>query len=93
MITCRTCQAHDVKVVSSDPFGDGVIVQCLDCQDVFELRAPNGHHWIASKEKMIIEWWPSSAKVIVDKNWKKGVHVHDAYQFQKLLKKKFGKGA
>lgn len=61
-------------------------------QNGIRLQIKNkGHHWIARKEKTIIEWWPSSAKVVINKNWKRGVHVHDAYQFHTLLEKEFCK--
>ena len=40
----------------------------------------SGHHWIFEKGKRIVEWWPSSAKLVVQKRWTKGVHVHDYEQ-------------
>lgn len=49
----------------------------------------DGHHWQAIKGKRIVDWWPSSAKAIVNKNWGAGIHVHDWGQFIELLKKKF----
>lgn len=58
-------------------------------ENKIKLQITNeGHHWRAEKDDMIIEWWPSSAKVVVNKSWKRGIHVHDIYQFQKLLKKR-----
>ena len=48
-----------------------------------------GHHWRVNTDKMTVEWWPSSAKVIVNKNWNRGVHCHDYKQFIKILKKQF----
>ncbi len=44
-----------------------------------------GHHWIFSRGDTVIEWWPSSAKLIVDKRWKEGIHCHDYKQVLKLL--------
>lgn len=36
-----------------------------------------GHHWIFKREARIVEWWPSSAKLVVGRRYRKGVHVHD----------------
>lgn len=48
-----------------------------------------GHHWRASKGGIAVEWWPSSAKVIINKKWPHGQHVHDWRQFQAILEKRF----
>lgn len=45
-----------------------------------------GHHWRTNKRGKTVEWWPSSAKVVVNKNWQKGIHCHDYNQFIRLLK-------
>lgn len=47
------------------------------------------HHWQVSRENTMVEWWPSSAKVIINKNWGRGVHCHDYEQFIGILKKQF----
>lgn len=43
----------------------------------------DGHHWQMKKDNVLVEWWPSSAKLVKDKQWAKGVHCHD---WQKLVK-------
>lgn len=48
----------------------------------------NGHHWIALKSPNLLEWWPSSAKVVLNKCCGRGIHVHDYMQFINLLAKK-----
>jgi hypothetical protein len=46
----------------------------------------NGHHWIfLTKEKKMIEWWPSSGKIAIGKKWKEGIHCHDYKQLLKVL--------
>lgn len=44
----------------------------------------HGHHWIFSLSEphrmFVAEWWPSSAKLVVQKKWEKGIHVHDVDQ-------------
>lgn len=42
----------------------------------------DGHHWIITSGRETWEWWPSSAKLVRNKAWKKGYHVHS---WQKVL--------
>ncbi len=44
-----------------------------------------GHHWQIRRGKTIIDWFPVSAKFVVNKQWKKGVHVHDVAQVKSYL--------
>ena len=45
-----------------------------------------GHHWsfyahnAKSGDSQLFEWWPASAKLVIAKQWKKGIHVHDVTQ-------------
>lgn len=47
-----------------------------------------GHHWIFTKTNFIAEWWPSSAKLIFNKQWKNGIHCHDYSQVLALIEQK-----
>lgn len=47
----------------------------------------NGHHWKLKRGKKSVEWWPSSAKVVVNHRWQNGTHVHDVQQLFRLLLK------
>jgi hypothetical protein len=50
-------------------------------QNGIDLKVNNdGHHWIFSKGDQLLEWWPSSAKMVKNKKWKQGMHVHDYEQ-------------
>ncbi len=50
----------------------------------FQLRITNnGHHWQLTKGQFLAEWWPSSAKLVINKKWYGGTHCHD---FQQTLK-------
>ena len=42
----------------------------------------DGHHWAFTKGKDVIDWWPSSAKLVTNKNFKRGIHCHD---YEKLI--------
>ena len=37
MIICEMCESTEVKVISSDPFGDEAVVQCIKCGEVFDV--------------------------------------------------------
>lgn len=55
-----------------------------------EIEVKNdGQHWLFTKGKYNAEWWPSSAKMILNKRWSKGTHVHDIRQAQGFLFAKF----
>lgn len=60
----------------------------------WSLRTSNGgHHWQFRFEHYLAEWWPSSAKLVFDKKWKAGVHVHDWEQALRVIGKRWGEGA
>jgi hypothetical protein len=48
-----------------------------------------GHHWQLKLGDKIAEWWPSSAKLVFDKTWAEGVHVHDVDQLKEQLMEKW----
>ena len=51
------------------------------CQEQgIELRVHNhGTHWqfIHLRSGKRVDWWPSTAKMILGQQWKQGKHVHD----------------
>lgn len=51
----------------------------------------NGHHWKFEKDGFLIEWWPSSAKLVINKNYKNGIHTHGYDQLLKIVEKEFTK--
>lgn len=52
----------------------------------YSFKVSNGgHHWILTKGKTRVEWWPSSAKVIFNQQWRKGIHCHDYKQLCQLM--------
>ncbi|SRR5229473_3838928 len=44
-----------------------------------------GQHWIIRNGVDAWEWWPSSAKFVKNKQWRKGVHCHDYQQVLREL--------
>ena len=54
----------------------------------FRVEVKNeGHHWILVKPEIRVEWWPSSAKLVINQKWDKGIHCHDYKQLIDLLQK------
>jgi hypothetical protein len=41
------------------------------------LITNDGHHWQFKKGDFLAEWWPSSAKLVINKQWHSGIHCHD----------------
>lgn len=37
----------------------------------------DGQHWIMTKGNKRAEWWPSSAKLVINQRWQRGIHAHD----------------
>jgi len=49
---------------------------CKENNWKFEIKN-KGHHWIFKQGRTLLEWWPSSAKLVKNKQWHKGLHCHD----------------
>lgn len=45
----------------------------------------NGEHWKVEYNENTFDWWPRSAKLIINQKWKRGVHVHDYTQLIKFI--------
>lgn len=58
---------------------------CRSNRWTFEIKN-NGHHWMFRKTGVLVEWWPSSAKLVRDKQWTNGVHIHDYLQVRNFLR-------
>ena len=53
----------------------------------WELRVTNhGSHYIMTKGKNTAEWWPRTAKLVINKKWKGGIHCHDIHQVLGVIK-------
>ena len=50
----------------------------------------NGHHWRFVRLNTLVEYWPSTAKLVVGKRYDRGVHCHDWEQLRSQLKRVFG---
>ena len=55
-------------------------------QNGLKLRITNeGHHWQIFNGGFLAEWWPSSAKLVIGKLWRNGIHCHDYNQVLKVI--------
>lgn len=62
------------------------------CNDrlIFLTIGNKGHHWKFTRDGKIVEWWPSSAKFVANKDYRNGIHVHDWNQARNLIAEFFG---
>jgi len=67
---------------------DKVKVWCEDHGVALQIKNV-GHHWIFTREKAKVEWWPSSAKMVINQKWNNGIHVIDYTQALEELAKVF----
>jgi len=47
-----------------------------------------GQHWQIYKDGIMVEWWPSSAKLVFNKHWYNGIHCHDYKQVQREIERR-----
>lgn len=50
----------------------------------------NGHHWRMFRSDLMApgffaEWWPSSAKLVINSRWRDGIHVHDVDRMVEIV--------
>ena len=78
----RHRRRKNTNMAHADELGDW----CKD-RGIHLLVFNGGHHWQARLGRTMIEWWPSTAKVVMDKAWNQGIHCHDWQQFRGLIEK------
>lgn len=49
----------------------------LDSMDLLLHVSNEGHHWTVLNREVFCEWWPSSAKLVFDRKYRRGLHCHD----------------
>lgn len=45
----------------------------------------HGEHWQRTDGTRRVEWWPRTAKLVKDKRWADGIHVHDFEQAMRIV--------
>ncbi len=76
---------HERRRRTAKRFRDALVAWCKE--QGIELAVKNdGHHWHMKKDgKVLAEWWPSSAKLVLRQRWREGIHTHDAKQVREIL--------
>ena len=60
-----------------------------DENSVFVRISNRGHHWKFQRNGSHVEWWPESAKCVINRDELNGVHVHEFPQLLVILKREF----
>jgi hypothetical protein len=50
----------------------------------------DGHHWTIETPSFEAEWWPSSGKLVFDREYQRGIHTHDVQQLLAQLNRRIG---
>ena len=77
---------HDRRKNINMSFSKNLSDWCNQNNWKFEIKN-NGHHWIFKKNNILVEWWPSSAKLVKNKKWGEGLHCHDYLKIIEYLKR------
>jgi len=83
-----TSERHERRLLANLGAEESVREWCV--QNKIKLTITNhGHHWQLILGKQRAEWWPSSAKLIFNKEWRKGIHCHDYTQLKQVVTEKW----
>lgn len=77
---------HRDRLETALAFQEQVEVWCQHRGFVLKV-ANQGHHW-KLMGPFLAEWWPSSAKLVFDKKYDRGIHCHDVEQLATLIGKR-----
>lgn len=83
-------ERHDRRL-SMNLEQEGVVRAWADEQGLALLIRNKGHHWTFQAPGFVAEWWPSSAKLVLNKQWDRGIHVHDWPQARHEISRKMPK--
>jgi len=37
MNRCKFCQSEELQIISSNPYGEEIVIHCTNCDEVFEV--------------------------------------------------------
>lgn len=75
---------HERRLQTNKEYADILRNYCRSNGWRFDIKN-EGHHWQMRRGKLILDWYPATAKLIVNQQWKKGIHVHDIGQIKSYL--------
>jgi len=80
---------HTRRLINANRQHDQLKEWC-DVMGVAFRTANNELHWMLRYEGHGAEWWPSTAKLVIDKQFKQGIHAHTVHQVMDTLAKRWG---
>jgi hypothetical protein len=54
------------------------------------IMQDSDRRWTFIKGCKQVDWWPSTAKLVINSDWHSGLHCQDHWQCQSVLKQVFG---
>lgn len=71
---------------------ENAVMEWCEARGIHLAIRNEGHHWeFRLPNGRIVEWWPSSAKLVIDKHWDEGIHVHDHEQARTIVEREAAK--
>ena len=76
---------HDRRQAEADARADTLRRQVENRGGTLAIKN-EGMHWIVrGRNGFRAEWWPLTAKCVLNQNWRRGIHVHDTVQLAKIV--------
>jgi len=80
----RSGDRHNRRLETNKQYADKLRNYCRSNGLSFEIKN-EGLHWQIKRGEVTIDWWPSTAKMVVNQQYDQGIHVHDITQIKSYL--------
>ena len=70
---------HERRLLTNKSHADKLRNYCKSNGFSCEIKN-EGHHWQIKRGNVTLDWWPSTAKLVINRQYNKGIHVHDISQ-------------
>ncbi len=64
---------------------ENMVRNWADLHEITLTISNEGQHWRFDKGSKVAEWWPSTARLVLHKQYQQGIHCHDYAQLMDLL--------
>ena len=86
---CEPAKArHDRRKRTAEDLGDRILAWCHSRNITLEIKN-DFHHWVFTVGQKKAEWWPSTAKLVLNRDYNNGIHAHDWKQVVKVLSERW----
>ena len=82
-------QRHERRLTENLTQGRPILQEWCDQRGIVMTVANHGHHWRFRLGTKLAEWWPSSAKLVCEKHYRRGTHCHNYRQVMRALAKRW----